>query len=366
MELDLIRKNDIIEYAKKAPTFFESDIPVTIERAVSQSNNPDALEEDILLIVAREGKKLLSFIGVYPGIVQNNPKNRIYWISCWWKAPGVSSEISSLVLNKYLQFAGDKAGVPHLPPHIIKVLEKNSILVKGRDGLMLRFRSAMHSRSLQRSMKGKFHKSINVFRKAGVLKLMDLIINSLKTLRLTTDSNMQNKDFYVFSEVPGEDYFTFIQKNFQHYITLPHRRNIEWIINYPWLVKPGNANDEILKKYHFSYVSENFHHFFPVLKKKGAIVAAGFFSSREGAVKSLFVFVEKAYEDEFFSGIMQFIQHNKEYHTIISYEKPFVEFLERKLKKKLHLEPVRRFMGTGNKKYFDLEPTDADGDSCFT
>lgn len=366
MEIELIRREELLEYAGNATRLFESDIPITVPRAKSQALNPDASKEDVLLIVAREGKKLLSFMGIYPSKVQNNPSKRIFWISCWWKASGVNSEVSHLILKKFLEITGMEVGVPHLPPHIIKVLEKNSLLIKGREGMMVRFRSALHSRSLQLSIKGKVHSLISIVRSLGILRMIDFTSALIKPSRIIKDTGPMHPGFRVFFEVPGDEYFSFIEKNFAGYITIPARTDIEWIINNPWLVSPEEANREVIKRYHFSYVAEDLHHFFPVMEIDGEKKGAGFFSARDGAVKSLFIFVKDEYRNEFLRNLSLFIQKEKKYHTLVSYEKTYVNYLTLKLDAGSKITKLKRYVAIGNPAWKELNPTDGDGDSCFT
>lgn len=366
MEIAFIKKKEIVEFARNAPETFVFDVPITLPRAVSQAANPDAADEDVLLIIAKQGDKLLSYIGLYPSRIQNDAARRIFWISCWWKAPKVSSGISRKVLDAFLEYTGEEAGVPHLPPHIIRVLKEKGIFIRERDGFMLRFRSAIHKRSLQRSLKGRAHRLIFMLRKSGFFKITDIIINRTKPEGKLINGSSLNPDFQILFELPGEDYFTFIHSRTRNYLSLPHEKNIEWILAFPWLVSPKDADKDILKRYHFSYVAESFYHFFPVLRKEGKIVAAGFFSSRDGAVKSLYLFVDKGFEEEYFKSILLFLESDKSFHTLISYEKNLVEFLGRLKNKRLQPLSIKRYMGVRKKEYNSLEPADADGDSCFT
>ena len=366
MDIQLIRKKELADYGKTVLERFKSDIPISPERALSQSLNPDAREEDILLITASENRKLLSFIGIYPGKVDNDPSRRIFWVSCWWKANGVSSAVSRLVLEKFIEFAGENSGVPHLPSHIIPVLSKHNIRIQGREGMLVRFRSAWHSRSLQRSIKGRFSKPVALLRRSGMLRLTDMLLNSTSSVRLLAVNQANTASFNLFSHLPGEDFFSFIHQNFAGYMTLPVKESLEWICGNPWLVRPRDANAEILRRYHFSYVAAEFEHFFVEMRDEGKRVGAGFLSNRDGAVKTLFLFVLPGYREQFFNQLCASIQSQKKYHSLLTYEPEFVAFLQSRQNSRMKVEHVKRYTGTGNPAYISLQPTDADGDSCFT
>ncbi len=366
MEIELIRKSEIVDYTRRASKEFVNEIPLTIPRALSQSVNPDARENDVLLIVMREGNKLLAFIGRYPSRVQADPEKRIFWVSCWWRAKGTSSDAARAVFAGFLEISGMNVGLPHLPPHIIKTLEQNDIHVSGRNGLLLRFRSALHQRSFQRSVKGNYKKAIALVRNTGILRSCDFLVNHLRSPVIISRNEKTDPGFNVLFTLPGIDFFSFIHENFREYITIPYRENVKWIIENPWLVKPSEADNETVLRYHFSYITGEFYHFFPVLKENGIIKGTGFFSVRDGAVKSLFLFVLPEYRDRFLQNITFFIQQNRNYHSLITYDPLYYHFLLTNTNKRIPSIPIKRYTGTANPDYAKLQATDGDGDSCFT
>jgi hypothetical protein len=366
MEIEYISKSELVEYASRALVEFDNHLPVSPERAHSQSLNPHAKADDILLITAREEKNLLSFIGIYPSWVQGNPNKRIFWVSCWWKAQGVSPEISRRVFREFMDLYGRFAGLPHLPPHIIRTLEKHGLRVEARQGFMIRFRSALHERSLQKSLKGKYRRSLRVLRSSRALRIYDYLKNVVNESSIISKSGTIDPEFLVKRSIPEDDYFNFIKENFKDYLSLPDRQSITWICNHPWLVEPEKARNSVIQNYHFSYVTRDFHHFFPILKKKGKIKAAGFLSSRDGAVKTLHLFVLPGFEDHFFTELSKYIQINSNYHTLITYDPGYYTFLNKNKIHRSNAEEITRYTAISNPEYYRLSTADADGDSCFT
>lgn len=366
MKIELIRKNELEAYARRSFTQFSSDIPISLPRAVSQSRNPDAKNDDILLIVAREGKKLLSFIGMYPSRVKGNPSEKIYWVSCWWKGKTVPSSVSRSVLEKFLEISKDNIGLPHLPSHIIKTLSEYDIKVEGREGLIIRFRSAIHQRSLLKSIQGKYSSGMKFFRKMGLLKGYDLIANIFKHKDMISLKNTFDPGFEIIDTFPSKEFYSFIDHNIKDFLTLPYKENIDWILTNPWLVKSTEADSETLHRYHFSYIADDFHHFFPVLKEEGMITGTGFFSVRDGAVKSLFIFVLPGSEEKFLKNITRYIHSKKSYHTLITYEPVYFSFLKKNMNDGVDYHEIKRYTGVGNSEFLELQFADGDGDSCFT
>ncbi len=364
-EIELIDKNNLAEFAENVKSEFEYDIPISKERAVSQTLNPCADDKDILLIVAREGKRLLSFMGAYPSFVANEPKKKIWYVSCWWKAKGVSSDVSRAVLEKFLSVYGKEIALPHLPGHIIKTLKKYDIDIYTREGLMIRFRSGLHKRTMIRSRKGKFKFVIELLRSSGIFILADHIQNFLFSQDIVLNNKTVGPDFRILQEIPDQDFFEFCN-SFQGYLTIPGKDYLKWILENPWLVHSRKADPEIVERYNFSYLANKMQYFFPVLKFEDKIVGAGIFSNRDGAVKSLFLFIEKTYEFQFFQKLVEYIQETKEFHSLITYDSSFVEFLLKNKKKQMKAKNIIRYSGTRNPAYKDLIPADGDGDSCFT
>ncbi|MFW5820594.1 MAG: hypothetical protein ACOCWA_04850, partial [Bacteroidota bacterium] len=241
-----------------------------------------------------------------------------------------------------------------------------NIIVKGRPGMLIRFRSALHQRSLERSITGKRSGIIYFFRKFRILASYDLIMNTFIKKKIISGSCHYDPGYEVLSGMPGDEYFSFIEENFQKYLTIPYKENVEWILKNPWLVNKDEADKDIASRYHFSYISDNFHHFFPVLREEGKITGAAFFSSRDGVVKSLFIFVLPGSKEKFFMNISSYIENSQSYHSLISFDPQYYLFLQENVRPTARIVEVMRYTGVGDPALCELEFTDGDGDSCFT
>ncbi len=79
-------------------------IPISRHRAMSHINNPRALSEDILLILAYQDDELLGYLGILPDTLQNSI--HVGWLSCIWTSPnargkGIAKQMVDMAYQAY-------------------------------------------------------------------------------------------------------------------------------------------------------------------------------------------------------------------------------------------------------------------------
>jgi len=83
IRIEILNKIQLKGYID-SPDFYHSDfVPISKHRAISHINNPRAGDDDILLLLAYEGDKLVGYLGVLPDFIYIDEKpNKIGWLSC--------------------------------------------------------------------------------------------------------------------------------------------------------------------------------------------------------------------------------------------------------------------------------------------
>jgi ribosomal protein S18 acetylase RimI-like enzyme len=107
MQIKSYNRTELEEYVHS--DFFRTlnKIPISIQRAISQINNPYCSSEDILLWAAYENASLIGYIGVLPDTIElKNSKNKIYWVSCFWvseayRNENLASQLFFLLIKQY-------------------------------------------------------------------------------------------------------------------------------------------------------------------------------------------------------------------------------------------------------------------------
>ncbi len=96
-----IRVRDLHAFARQAYEEAGRDgmLPITKERALAQSYNPCAGEEDIGLLVAYLGTQCVGYLGIMPGLLKKeNEFSKIYWLSTWYVPPEFRKKAIGLAL----------------------------------------------------------------------------------------------------------------------------------------------------------------------------------------------------------------------------------------------------------------------------
>jgi GNAT superfamily N-acetyltransferase len=109
MELAKLNKRELLEYVDSDQFQEEEVVPISRQRALSQISNPRAEDEDVLLIVLTENKRLCGYLGILPDRIflsQEDDGQSIHfgWLSCIWVHPDFQGRgIARKMLNEAIQ-----------------------------------------------------------------------------------------------------------------------------------------------------------------------------------------------------------------------------------------------------------------------
>lgn len=363
MKIEYIHKAELEDYAVQAVNSFEGAIPVSPVRAKSQAANPYARDEDVLLIVAREGSRLLSFLGILPGIVGGDPEKRIFWNTGWWAADDCPVAIRIALLREFQRIYGNQIAFSDLGDSTVEIIHSLGIKTIERKGIHIRFRNSWHQRSFARSLKGKFSGWISIFRSSGIFRLMDLFIRRRKPLHLADPS--LRTELKISDGTPGEEELKFISSHSAYSIAKLTGEHIQWIVDNPWLITPDKEKVMLYKRYDFSSFSFDFQYCFPTLYFENRILGMAMLSIRDGVVKTLYIWTEEESGELFLNELCRFFQEDKNIHNLITADPQLVAFIDRNLLKINCIKRYKRYSGTGNADYGDLKIKDGDGDYSF-
>ena len=106
IEIIQLNKKSLIEYINSDHFGKGNDIPITIHRALSHSNNPRLDEDDVILLLAKDHDILVGYLGIIPDriFIKNRAPSKIGWLSCLWvseqaRGKGISIKLITKTLD---------------------------------------------------------------------------------------------------------------------------------------------------------------------------------------------------------------------------------------------------------------------------
>lgn len=363
METKAYTKQTLTEFIQS--DFYSSldNIPISLNRAISQINNPRADENDILLIAQYDGNILAGYIGALPEyIFTENKKEKCCWLTCFWvadeyKSKNVAANLFLRIIRAWEQKILMKNMVPRLEPLYQKTkLFQPTIYKTGFRGYM-RFNFA----EILPPKKAFFEKT------KPILKITDFILNSIHDIQicLSSKGHLKNVNYqYLFrlGDMEGDFISKFKDENWNR----RGKDEINWILGNPWIIE-GAKEDRNSRRYYFSSVNKQF--FYQTIKftnPKNEIIGIVVVNIRERNLTVPYIFSSNdAYE-----GISKFListMINNRLNMITTYneklsialKKTNAPFYFKKPIKKPYL--ITKKLPTVNTLKFQ----DGDGDAAF-
>ncbi len=260
METKTYNKHELREFVNS--DFYKElqNIPISKHRAISQVRNPRADENDILLVAAYDGKKLVGYLGILPDYLFSDGKtDKVGWLTCFWvdndyKSKNVAANLFLRVIRGWDQ----KILITNIVPALEPVYQKTKIF---------------QPTTYKSGIRGYVRFSLNTilppkhlfFRKiVPVLKLADIILNLPVDLKLTVFKTFKTNIQFEYLKKLSEEDENFITRTPEPNWNQRGIDEINWIISNPWIIQ-GPADQES-SRYYFSSVSKQF--FYRILRVK--------------------------------------------------------------------------------------------------
>ncbi|MDR0206900.1 MAG: GNAT family N-acetyltransferase [Bacteroidales bacterium] len=228
-------------------------IPISYHRAISHIQNPAVQDDDELLWAAYENEKLTGYVGVLPNyIVENQVRNKTYWLSCFWVDEKYRKEnVASLLFFSLIKRCGKQLIVSNFLPNLEKMYLSIGIFKPTfyKTGSQFFCKSCFHNILPVRFPKIRFIKPL--------LKFGDWIINVLLFFRKMFFKPLNINSVIAVNSNFDDEFQAFLQllnKN-RNYIER-FSAHFNWIIKYPWVLQ--GKQDKESKRYFFSSKSEQF------------------------------------------------------------------------------------------------------------
>ena len=225
-------------------------LPITRHRALSYVRNPRADENDPVLLVAYQDKRVIGYLGILPDkCFVDDAMFKMGWLTSWWVDPSVSATgVGAILLFKALNAYDQYIGVSGSSREARKALDASQKFVdlKPLRGLDICLRINV-SRNIPRK-----YPAIKKFR--GLLKIFDVMVNEVVNLRSVYWQRHKNPcqclTFEYISDI-DEETDHFMQRHSRHDLMRKEKTDLSWIMNNPWILS-APLKDRTSKRYYFS------------------------------------------------------------------------------------------------------------------
>jgi GNAT superfamily N-acetyltransferase len=264
-----IRLKDIDRFARQASSLapYQSMVPISRRRALSQLYNPYGRPDDVALLVALHKNQCIGYQGLLPGLLfHHNKMKRIYWstaffVSAEYRGTGVAGRLLDEIKTLHIDFA-----VTRMTPGAQQAYMKAGFKDLGDlTYYQLRMEKIRNLESIWQAAVTSFSSALNTAETSGLNSTApaaeDAIYRQSKTIyyqQLLSDSIPKPPPVQhtAVAQIDGR-----AQQMIQRRLNGPRFfRGIEalnWMLEYRWLISA--AHEKVAAEpYYFSLVSELF------------------------------------------------------------------------------------------------------------
>jgi len=331
--------------------------PITKHRAISHIKNSNATDSDSLLILAFEDDNLAGYIGVLPdNIIHENQNIHLGWLSTLFVHPDFrGKKIAQKLLSKACDEYNGNIMITEFTPEAENMYVKSQLFVYQKT---LYGKSYHYLSNLQKILPSK-NKTWSKYKLC--LKAFDSTLNSL--IKLINKTSATNKESFKITYQLDHETASFIDKNKIGNCFNRNRKEIEWIVDNPWIL-----TDNTTINYQFSAYEKRFEYIFIKIYEGDNLNTVLLLSIRDNNAKLHFVFGKN--DPITASKVLHQYTKQNNISNLISFDQKINEQLDRK-KILLKKDRQRKFLmhknlqkTLGENFIFDISA--GDGDAIFT
>lgn len=281
-----IKISELVDFI--ASDFYKNSsvIPISPQRAISQSKNPNSQATDVALILALDTtENIIGYIGIMPGKI-NNDVTPYFWNSCWWVHPKKGKLAAMPLFYKMLKLSNKKMvffELTETTKNIVAKFKFKTDTVEGFKGF-LRFN---FTQIIPRKNK-------NLTFIKPILQYVDWILNGVRNIQLSKFKTLSDITITPIEKIDTEAE-KFIDSFKESQLIPTNKIEINWMIESPWIISDSSELDEQLaKKYYFSSLSKSFSNSLYKVYKNDQLIAVLFFSTRDNDLKIPYAFFNES------------------------------------------------------------------------
>jgi len=281
MQLKEIKVVDLIDFVKSDLWKQLIPKPLTELRAISQFHNPRANPNDIALIIAYENQTLIGLVGLFPNLINGQVGQIAFSNTCWWAHPEKGKQLAIPLFLKAFALCGQRMFMTDCTPHTLSILEKTNW-----------FEFPDTTLGIRGFLKFNLHEIIpsklpSTRKLTPLLKLFDQTLNFVLTPYRNSVKYRFKRNFQKVEQLTSlnEELYIFIENHSQNEFTRRSGKELEWIMQFPW-IKTKNDDQPITSvEYPFSYIVESFEQYFIKITSTDLTIGLLFISLRDGHMK---------------------------------------------------------------------------------
>lgn len=353
---------DIVKLNKaQLASFIESDkyksmktLPISRHRAISHINNPRALDDDILLILAYEESQMLGYLGILP---DNKNDMHVGWLSCLWVSPLARGKgiAKKLVLTGYESY-NKHILITNFTPEAESLYNRLGVFEELTTLKGMRYYRKMCLRKIIPHRYPKYSSFKWLF------QITDVVFNLFWMPFLSSKEELKQVNINNIGDLTNE-HISFISQyaksNFNR-----NKAELDWIINFPWLLQMETLSSEA-EKYHFSSEEKYFHTVLYEVRKGDELVAIIYLSNKNGHLRFPYILYKHNHE-KLLATIISFLinKENPDYITLFE----GVELLRQIRSPFVYKKQIsRKYLKTKETELSgNINLYDGDGDAAFT
>ncbi len=347
MEFIRVKRVDLKRTADEMLAREGKNIAITPWRAQSQAENPYAVDEDVLLIYARDDHgDIAGFTGLLPGILSGKKQERIFWVSCWYAHPHYrGGKVSVPLLTESLEITGRRIIHTDISQRTAAYLSRlGDFSIRERKGALIRIRSSLHSRAKNLRPYSSATRLVKAVYYTGLFKLSDKLINAAMNISLASwlkksQSEMSAEPF----DFPSPGQMAFIREKSINDFTRPDQKQIEWWMKEGWLIKKTSRNESLDHRYHFSSFADEFRLIWVEVSRNRERLGIALLNFRDGTIKTPYLWYDKKNESDFFRGLYHHILSDRRNNVLFTSHEAFADYAAGLKRTWLAMERKHRF-----------------------
>jgi hypothetical protein len=351
--------------------FIESDLyrklsayPITKHRAISQTKNPRALPDDIILIIAyTDDFELLGNIGALPDdLFIGDDKIHIAWNSCWWSHPIKGKPVVMKLfaaMQKAWNYQMCFSDLNEQGKNFLELTNKYNLNPYQGYKFIYRF-------YLSRLATSKIKYLNNPITKI-ILGFADFWLNSvISLLQYTKYPYDTEKIKSTIYQSPTQDMIDFIEKNRSGNISGRNLSDFNWILENPWIVTDKITRKQYSGKYFFSHTANSFQNYFLVFRESNKITGVFFIQERDGQYRLPYAFMEREKLENCGKGLLLHLLKSRANSLVVYHPEiaGYIKTCDADITKK-KLTRYTAFPKDMNLKTESVYIQDGDGDAVF-
>lgn len=365
--LKTLHKEGLREYLNSSKYREGSVIPISAHRAQSHLHNPRAREEDVLLILAESGDELAGYLGILPDdMYAGGQAHHVGWMSCLWVDERFRGQkIAQSLVKACMDSWGGNILLTEFTKEAGALYRKTAFFepIRSLEGMRYYIMSDLET-FLPPKIPG-------LKRYSGLLALTDRLVNSvIQKVRGLKSKQILHYNVVFVSKLDTE-MAAFITAQLRDSLFRRESKEIQWILDYPWILS-GDKNSREAARYHFSSYERNFAcQALKVTDLEGKLIAVALITIRNRHLRIPYFYGEVS--TELLRGIIHFVLREKGIKTMTIFQKRLNAALDDSSVTALYIKPQNReflmakpLIDATEFKTLQGSIFDGDGDCAFT